>query len=253
MARTRSVRAHADVLTAALNLFAERGIDATSVDAIAEASRVSKATIYKHWQDKDALCLEVMMWVHGRSGPPAPIETGDLRTDLLAILHHQPPEQHAEVRSRLMPHLMAYGVRNPAFGKAWRSRVLEPPRTELTTILERAIARGALPRELSIDVAIAQLFGPMMYAHVLTLIDREPPANIREVIVDAFVRSYCLRPPRLKPQTTQTAKPQTTLTAKPQTTLTAKPQTTQTTKPQTIRTTQRTRTSYGQRRRQKKR
>jgi AcrR family transcriptional regulator len=234
MARTRSVRAHADVLTAALHLFAERGIDATSVDAIAEASRVSKATIYKHWPDKDALCLEVMMWVHGRSGPAAPIETGDLRTDLLSILHHQPPEQHAEARSRLMPHLMAYGVRNPAFGKAWRTRVLEPPRTELTTILERAIARGALPRGLSIDVAIAQLFGPMMYAHVLTLIDREPPADIREVIVDAFVRSYGQRP-----QTTRPRKPQKTQTT----------QTTQTTqKPQT---TQRTRTSYGQRRKRR--
>jgi AcrR family transcriptional regulator len=225
MARTRSVRAHADVLTAALHLFAERGIDATSVDAIADASRVSKATIYKHWPDKDALCLEVMMWVHGRSGRSAPTETGDLRTDLLAILHHQSPEQHAEARGRLMPHLMAYGVRNPAFGKAWRTRVLEPPRTELTTILERAIARGVLPRELSIDAAIAQLFGPMMYAHVLTLIDKEPPVDIREVIVDAFLRSYGLRPPRPKPQTPQT----------------------------TTQTTQRTRTSYGRRRRQRKR
>ena len=104
MARSRSVRAHTDVLAAALKLFAERGIDATSVDAIAEASRVSKAKIY---------------------GASTRVETGDLRTDLLAILNHQPPEQHAEARSRLMPHLMAYGVRNPAFGKAWRARVLE--------------------------------------------------------------------------------------------------------------------------------
>ncbi len=192
MARSRSVRAHTDVLAAALKLFAERGIDATSVDAIAEASRVSKATIYKHWADKDALCLEVMMWVHGRGGASTRVETGDLRTDLLAILNHQPPEQHAEARSRLMPHLMAYGVRNPAFGKAWRARVLEPPRAELASVLQGAIARGLLPRELSIDVAIAQLFGPMMYAHVLTLIDKESPTDIREVVVDAFMRSYGL-------------------------------------------------------------
>ena len=39
-----------------MQLFSERGIDATSMDAIAETSGVSKATIYKHWQDKDALC-----------------------------------------------------------------------------------------------------------------------------------------------------------------------------------------------------
>jgi AcrR family transcriptional regulator len=34
-----------------LALFGERGIDAASMDAIAEKSGVSKATIYKHWQD----------------------------------------------------------------------------------------------------------------------------------------------------------------------------------------------------------
>ncbi|HJY08747.1 MAG TPA: helix-turn-helix domain-containing protein, partial [Bryobacteraceae bacterium] len=60
MARQRSTRAHDQVLDAALKLFSKRGIDSTSMDAIAGASGVSKATIYKHWPNKDALCLEVM-------------------------------------------------------------------------------------------------------------------------------------------------------------------------------------------------
>ncbi|HMV48309.1 MAG TPA: helix-turn-helix domain-containing protein, partial [Blastocatellia bacterium] len=60
MARPRSAQAHEQVLEAALRLFAERGIDATSMDAIAEASGVSKATIYKHWADKNTLCLEAL-------------------------------------------------------------------------------------------------------------------------------------------------------------------------------------------------
>ena len=59
MGRPRSAEAHTKVLLAAVHLFAEQGIEATSMDSIAEASGVSKATIYKHWQDKDALCLEV--------------------------------------------------------------------------------------------------------------------------------------------------------------------------------------------------
>ena len=57
MARQKSAQAHRRVLDAAIGLFAEYGIDATSMDAIAEASSVSKATIYKHWPDKDALCF----------------------------------------------------------------------------------------------------------------------------------------------------------------------------------------------------
>ena len=55
MTRGLSERAHQKVLEAATELFAQRGIDGTSLDAIAAASGVSKATIYKHWMDKEAL------------------------------------------------------------------------------------------------------------------------------------------------------------------------------------------------------
>ena len=48
MARTRSASAHRKVLDAALALFAERGIEGASMDAVAEHSGVSKATIYKN-------------------------------------------------------------------------------------------------------------------------------------------------------------------------------------------------------------
>ncbi|MBV8904184.1 MAG: helix-turn-helix transcriptional regulator, partial [Acidobacteriia bacterium] len=46
MPRPRSAKSHRKVLDAALSLVSERGIEATSMDAIAEASGVSKATIY---------------------------------------------------------------------------------------------------------------------------------------------------------------------------------------------------------------
>ena len=65
MGRPRSASAHRLVLDAAANLFSDRGIDATSMDGIAAASGVSKATIYKHWPDKEKLALEVLSYVHG--------------------------------------------------------------------------------------------------------------------------------------------------------------------------------------------
>ena len=78
MARTRSSEAHDKVLRAALDLFGERGIDATSMDAIAQASGVSKATIYNHWADKEALLMEVMEFIHGVNRQPERIDTGDI-------------------------------------------------------------------------------------------------------------------------------------------------------------------------------
>jgi AcrR family transcriptional regulator len=192
MARTRSARAHADVLDAAAHLFADRGIDGTSMDAIATTSGVSKATIYKHWPDKDALCLEVMLRVHGRDRDAVPpnIDSGNLRADLIAVLGHEPPKEYAVLRERLMPHLMAHSARNIAFGMTWRARVVEPLRTQLQHVLQHAIRRGDLPRNLNMEFAIALLFGPMMYCHVLKLLDRKPPAHMPELVVDAFLKSY---------------------------------------------------------------
>jgi AcrR family transcriptional regulator len=75
---------------AALALFGERGIDAASMDAIAEKSGVSKATIYKHWQDKDALALEALSLMFGLDEEPPRFDSGDLCRDLVDALTYQP-------------------------------------------------------------------------------------------------------------------------------------------------------------------
>ena len=188
--RPRSERAHNDVVEAAAKLFAERGIDATSMDAIAAASRVSKATIYKHWADKDALCLEVLARIHGYDAAFAYRQTGDLRSDLLDVIGREPPEAFADVRSRITPHLVSYGARNPAFGKAWRLQVMEPPRAHLASLLKRAAASGALPRALNVDTAIAMLLGPIFFRHIMKIVERPMPTTLVEEVVDAFLRAH---------------------------------------------------------------
>ena len=85
MARPRSERAHEAVLAAALKLIADKGIDVTSVDAIAELSGVSKATIYKYWRTKESLCLEAISQVSG--GLPA-FDSGDPRSGLIELVRY---------------------------------------------------------------------------------------------------------------------------------------------------------------------
>jgi AcrR family transcriptional regulator len=196
VARPRSARAHDSVLDAALALFAERGIDATSMDAIAERSGVSKATIYKHWPDKDALCLEVMGRLFGHQSALPDVDTGDLRADLMAVLGNRPRPGHDEVTMRMMPHLMAHAARNPAFARAWQARAFDPPRVALMRTLDRAMARGELPRDLNRNLAIALLIGPMMYEHVLRRWNREASGSQLEEIVDMFLRAHRYTAPR---------------------------------------------------------
>ena len=198
MARPRSAHAHCQVLDAALRLFAERGIEATSMDAIAEASGVSKATIYKHWPDKDALCLEALVHLLGPDQPRPACDSGDVRADLVAVLSYQPPRQRPDLRMRLMPHLWAYAARNTSFGEAWRARVFEPQRAQLAQLLERGVARGQLPRGLDRGLALALLLGPLMYCRMLERMQGVVPEGLPERVVAAFWKAHAIAPPPAK-------------------------------------------------------
>lgn len=196
MARTRSQVAHQKVIEAAISLFAERGLDATSMDTIAEVSGVSKATIYKHWPNKDALCLETLSYFFGGDlRIPVP-DTGDLRADLIARLSYQPAPERAYLRERIMPHVLAYAAKNLEFGKAWRARAMSPIITALQEWIQREQQRGTLVPTIDIESAISLLVGPLLYRNIFH--KREPGGqaqfapHLERHIAEAFLALYAL-------------------------------------------------------------
>jgi AcrR family transcriptional regulator len=190
MARPRSIVAHLRVLRAALDLFGERGIEATSMDAIAHASGVSKATIYHHWPGKEALLLEVMLWVNGLDREPEDTDTGDICRDLATVLTRRPPDEFEAARNRITPTLIAYSAVNQEFGMAWRHRVMEPPRQCLKRILSRGIERGLLPADLDLGISIALLLGPQLYVHIFHKGDWARFDEIGSKVAESFWRAY---------------------------------------------------------------
>lgn len=192
MARTRSSEAHDKVIHAALSLFSERGIEATSMDSIAAASGVSKATIYNHWADKEALLMEVMLHVNGANRGARDVDTGDLRADLTTVLSWRPPGELEAARVRITPMFMAYAAVHREFGAAWRHRVMEPGRNALLRILTRAVEQGLLPADLDLDIAIALLMGPMLYRHVLSKGAAAKYEDIGPIVAETFCRAYSI-------------------------------------------------------------
>jgi AcrR family transcriptional regulator len=203
LVRPRSEEAHEKVIRAALALFGERGIEATSMDAIARASGVSKATIYKHWTDKEALLMETMCQVHGLDEEREEIDTGDLEQDITAVLSHKPPGEWDEARTQLMPAFIAYSAVHPEFGAAWRHRVMDPPRQSLKRVLVRSIERGLLKPDLDMDVAVALMLGPLLYWHIFVNCKKPSPddRHIGPDIANAFCRAFgTQRKPDSEPQ-----------------------------------------------------
>jgi AcrR family transcriptional regulator len=190
MTRPRSKHAHDKVLRAALKLFGERGIDATSMDAIAQTSGVSKATIYNHWTNKEALLLDVMLMVNGLDRDPEDVDSGDLCNDLATVLSRRPPDQFDAARERMMPVLIAYSAVHHEFGEAWRHRVMEPARSCLRRILRRGIKRNLLPPTLDAEAAIVLLLGPMLYGHIFYKQTEKRPFDFGKLAAESFWRAY---------------------------------------------------------------
>ena len=184
MPRQPSARAHEEVLTAALKLIGERGIDGVSMDAIAESSGVSKATIYKHWENKEALCLEAIGNL--QSGLPQ-FEGGDARAALVQLLRHLANAPKPRALMRVMPKIVGHASSNPAFLKAWAERIEEPRRTRLAELIARAIASGQLRKNVDVNLALHVLLGPILYHRMMhtTL-----PPDAAERIVDAFWKAH---------------------------------------------------------------
>ncbi len=184
MARKPSVEAHEKVLNAAIELISERGIEATSMDSIAERSGVSKATIYKHWKDKEALCLDVAKKMRS---PVPEFRSGDPKRDLLDLLRHLSHAKRQERFMKLLPRIISYATMHPEFGMAVRSTWLGPAEQEMRRIIGDARSSGRLEPETDPEIATSLLFGPIFHRKMMGGV---VPEGLPEKVVDSFWRSW---------------------------------------------------------------
>jgi AcrR family transcriptional regulator len=131
------------ILDAAIDLVAEIGYDAMSIEAVATRAKSSKATIYRRWPGKAELVAEAM---RRRSEPVLEDlpDSGSLRGDLLTLVQRMFDGMNG-VDGGLMCGL-AVAVRNDAeFGRLMSSHLHEQKLRTVASIIARAEARGELP------------------------------------------------------------------------------------------------------------
>ena len=184
MARTPSVAAHEKVIAAALQLFGERGIEGTSMDAIAQSSGVSKATVYKHWKDKETLCIAVIVSL--RTQPPE-FRSGNTLRDLTDLLTHLSKSDHPDRVMKIWPRIMGYAIANPRFAAALQEHSFGPRRTQIARILGEAADRGDIPGDIDPQFAMDLLVGPLMHRRITT---GQIPDGFAERVVASFLCSY---------------------------------------------------------------
>jgi AcrR family transcriptional regulator len=160
-----------------LALVADHGFEKITMDQIAEATRSSKATLYRQWGSKVALVAEALRCTTAVAEEVP--DTGSLRGDLHEMVARR--ARHLDHEADLVGAILHAVKSDETLRNAVREQIVSTLRERLDTVVGRAVGRG----EISADNAAL----PYLHLLVITpfvlrmLVDDEP-------VQDAYLTDY---------------------------------------------------------------
>jgi AcrR family transcriptional regulator len=159
LARPRSEEARRDVVAATADVIATLGVDKLTIEEVAARSGVAKTTIYRHWASRSALVIDAVRSCFEHLATP---DTGDLRADLVALFSGMVKVDLSGQIGRIIPSILDAAGRDPDIARLV-DRIVEERQVPIREIIARAQARGELPDDLDLEVAIACIMGPLLF------------------------------------------------------------------------------------------
>jgi AcrR family transcriptional regulator len=163
VARDRMLRAAAGILR-------RGGYAGLTMERVAAESGAAKTTVYRHWATKAALCMDLYLEVASRELRDP--DSGDVEKDLRFICDTVIHVQTRTIAGEAFIGLIAEAQLNRSTRSAFL--LFAKRRRGLTRmVLQRAIDRGELRRDLDIDLFIDALGG----ATTFRLLQKHAPLN----------------------------------------------------------------------------
>jgi AcrR family transcriptional regulator len=159
--RPRSTQADDAIVRATLELLAEHGYRALSVEQVAREAGVGKATIYRRHRSKQELVAAAVRHLH--QGLHVPEDAGSLRADFAAVAAQVVRGGEATNAPTFMPRMIAEAAGDPEMHEIFFECLVSPRRAVVRAILERAVARGEIRDDIDYEVATDVIAGPMIY------------------------------------------------------------------------------------------
>ena len=192
----------AEILDATLALLLEVGYDRLTMDAVAKASRASKATLYRRWDGKPSLVVDAMM----RAKQAPSIEehdTGSLRGDLVSTFCGAHGMAHSDATGVLGSVITALAS-DPEFAALFQEKFIAPKIRVSQAIYARAIERGEIRADVDIDIIAPALAGILLHrSFVLGVV---PDDETVERVIDHVILPAVEHPAVARPAT-ETAPP----------------------------------------------
>lgn len=174
--RPRSAEADTAILNAALELLIERGIEATSIEQVAQRAGVTRATVYRRFPDKNQLLVAAI-----QQGQEAPAEMPECRdVEEMLSLWAQALGGPGARRGRLLARrLMTTLHDHPELYQAYRDAGIKHREQWIRTTLERERDRGRFPPDADLEV-VRQILTGAVATHLLAYPDSSTVQEIEE-------------------------------------------------------------------------
>lgn len=152
------------IIDAAIDVLVRDGYDRLSMEGVATAAGVGKATVYRRWSSKAELVIDAMSSL--KPGVDA-IDTGSLEGDveLMVVASCSP---HTQRLQQVMVSICSALPREPELLQAFKTRFTEPRIARITEMLERARRRGEVGPEVDVPLAASLLPSLMLQRSLMT-------------------------------------------------------------------------------------
>src|SRR3954452_709845 len=144
-----------------MNELAEVGYGRLSIEAVARRAGVGKTAIYRRWNNKLEMVLEIVTKVAGRKMPMP--DTGSLRGDIEILLRIITVALEHRLASQIIPDLLAEAARNPKIAETLHTTMRGYAGELGTHLVGRAVERGELPPGTDTDTGVDLLLGPLYW------------------------------------------------------------------------------------------
>jgi AcrR family transcriptional regulator len=182
--RRRGTQLEQAILDAAWAELSDVGYAAFTIEAVAARAATSKPVIYRRWANRAELVLAA--WNNQTPFKPEPIDTGELRSDLIALFSRV-GRRAGDIMSEMIAGVMGEAFRHPEVATILKERLRSAPLSDIVEkIVNRAVDRGELP-PLRLPPVASRL--PLNLIRSETMVCGEPLSeeSIAELVDDVYL------------------------------------------------------------------
>ena len=172
-------------MAATLRLLADEGYEGITMEGVALAAGVGKATLYRRWPSKEELVLDAIRTVKPDLLLP---DNGDVRSDLVDLVVGAMPRGHDPGSTQVISSMLAELHHNTELAELYRTRFLAPRRAAALEVIERGVERGELRADVDVSLVLDLLIGVVVYRGLVTggTLDEQVASQVVDHLLDGI-------------------------------------------------------------------